>query len=305
MKTHNKKTNNKHTSNYKTHAGCSAHAEKQDPSQHKPDTVRTLQHKKGEQGTATAPRLQVGLTDARSFTGGRNKAAFSNGRSGLYGVYDPWLGKHPIPTVNVPNLLEQIVADTNFNAALVKVNSEPRKAVGCDRKTVREVCVPLLNDPEAREKIRQRILQGKYVPHEVRITEIPKANGKKRKLGIATVLDRVVQNMILLAVTKNTPEDTWSEYSYAYRKNRRVADAIAEVDKIRAEGYKFGIILDLKAFFDNVPHDRLVAKIYKHLAAEALQMVSRKEPEMASQTFSSVTFLQKNGVSVAAADVTA
>ena len=46
---------------------------------------------------------------------------------------------------------------------------------------------------------------------------------------------------------------------------RGVADAIAEVNKIRSEGYTFGISLDLKAFFDNVPHDRLIAKIRKHV----------------------------------------
>ena len=249
-------TNNNHD--------CSAHAEKQN---HSRDTARILQHTKGVECTANGRCSKTGLTDAENI-GGRNKAGISNNRK-FYGrgkVYDPLLGRHPIPVIVAPNLLEQIVADTNFMDALVKVNSEPDKAPGCDHRSIRDVCVPLLNDPEAREKIRQQILQGKYVPNAVRITEIPKANGKKRKLGIATVLDRVIQTMILQAVETNTPDQSWSEYSYAYRKNRSVANAISEVDKIMEEGYEYGILLDLKAFFDHVPHDRLIAKLRKHLA---------------------------------------
>ena len=161
--------------------------------------------------------------------------------------------------------MEQIVEDANFITAVKKVNSEPNKAAGCDRKTVREVCTHLIEDAKARDEIREKILSGHYRPAPIRTVKIPKKNGKLRTLGIATVRDRIVQTMILLAVTENLPVGSWSEFSFAYLPQRGVADAIAEVNKIRAEGYTVGIKLDLKAFFDNVPHDRLIAKLRKHI----------------------------------------
>lgn len=75
-----------------------------------------------------------------------------------------------------------------------------------------------------------------------------------------------MQTMILQAVMKNLPENAWSPYSYAYLPHSGVADAIAEVNRIREEGYRYEISLDLKSFFDNVPHDRLTYQLRKHIA---------------------------------------
>ena len=97
-----------------------------------------------------------------------------------------------------------------------------------------------------------------------------------RTLGIATVLDRIVQTMILQVVTAYCPPGTWSKYSYAYQEKLSVSDAVAEVDNIIADGYLFGIMLDLKAFFDNVPHDRLIRKLYNHLSdRRVVKLVTR------------------------------
>ena len=128
------------------------------------------------------------------------------------------------------------------------------------------MCRWLYSDPSARETIRQQLLLGTYRPGKVRTVQIPKANGKKRTLGIATVQDRIVQTMILQAVMKNLPENAWSPYSYAYLPHSGVADAIADVNRIKEEGYRYGISLDLKSFFDNVPHDRLTYQLRKHIA---------------------------------------
>jgi len=179
--------------------------------------------------------------------------------------YDPLLGKHNIPVVEATDLMEQIVDDANFIQAILAVGRNPRKAPGYDHKSVEETCCGLLNDPRPRETIRQHLLQGTYRPMKVRTVQIPKANGKKRTLGIATVQDRIVQTMILQAVTANLPENAW-KHSYAYLPESGVADAIAEVNRIREEGYRYGISLDLKSFFDNVPHDRLTYQIRMHIA---------------------------------------
>ncbi|MBP5586983.1 MAG: hypothetical protein J6Y92_11600 [Lentisphaeria bacterium] len=230
----------------------------------------TLPLKKGNNATV-GNTLKDGQSDTNQKTtfcdGDRDYSASSNNRKySQRRIYDPMLGSHSIPVVKVSDLLERIVDDGNFLLALSSVRSEPNKACGYDNRTVKDVCDPLLASPSAREKIRQDILHGKYYPGKILTVQIPKANGKMRTLGIATVMDRVVQTMILQAVTANMPENPWSPYSFAYQPKRGVADAIAEVNRIREEGYQYGITMDLKAFFDNVPHDRLVQKLRVHIA---------------------------------------
>ena len=60
-------------------------------------------------------------------------------------------------------------------------------------------------------------------------------------------------------------KNPWSPSSFAYQAGLGVSNAIAEVNNIREEGYSFCITLDLSAFFDNVPHDRLLGKLKVHL----------------------------------------
>ena len=184
------------------------------------------------------------------------------------GIYDPDLGRHSIPVVEDTHLMEHIVEDSNFMRALVKINREPKKACGCDGKRVRDVCGLLLESAEAREAIRKELLDGTYKVDEVLSKQIPKHDGKMRTLGIATVKDRIVQTMINQSIEDNLPKGTWNPHSYAYLPNRGTKDAIAEVDVMLKEGYEFGIQLDLKAFFDNVPHSRLIRKLRAHIRDE-------------------------------------
>ena len=176
------------------------------------------------------------------------------------------LGSHHIPTVEASDLMEQIVEETNFLQAIAAVGRDPEKAPGCDHKSVGEVCRWLYSNQSAREVIRQQLLQGTYRPERVRTVQIPKANGKKRTIGIATAQDRIVQTMILQVINTHLPKETWNPHSYAYLPQSGVADAIAEVNRIKEEGYRYGISLDLKSFFDNVPHDRLMSKLHVHIA---------------------------------------
>ena len=232
-------------------------------------TSQTLPPRKEEQATG-GMRPQDGQQDTRNSdysSGGPDCSASSHNRKATTRIfYDPLLGNHHIPAVKASDLMEQIVEDANFLQAVAAVGKEPDKAPGYDHKSVKEVCDKLRKDKEARESIRQLLLQGRYRPEKIRTTQIPKAKGKMRTLGIATVQDRIVQTMILQVVTANLPEDTWNEHSYAYRPKRSVAEAIAEVNRIREEGYRYGISLDLKSFFDNVPHDRLMYQLKRHIA---------------------------------------
>ncbi len=212
---------------------------------------------------------QACCTDNHVVQGGRpDKSASPKGRKPKGHIYDPCLGRHPIPAVDDQNLMERIANEDNLLKALKAILSEPKKASGIDRKTIEEVCLPLIKSAEARRELLQQIKAGHYNPSPIRTVLIPKGNGKMRTLGIATVLDRVVQRMILQAIEASTPNDAWSKSSFAYTAHIGVAEAIAETDKIIADGYGFAICLDLKAFFDNVPHTRLMRKLQAHIKDE-------------------------------------
>lgn len=232
-------------------------------------TTRTMSPEKENQA-ATGYAPKDGQRDTKPISerhGGSDCSASSHQRKARkMRIYDPLLGNHQIPVVTNPNLMESIVSETNFLQAIQIVAREPKKACGCDHKSVKDVCGILRNHPEERETIRRKLLQGEYCPGKILIRMIPKSKGKLRRLGIATVQDRIVQRMILQVVMANLPKDPWSPHSYAYLKGCSTADAIAEVNRIREAGYTHAIELDLKSFFDNVPHDRLTRQIHTHIA---------------------------------------
>ena len=112
---------------------------------------RTLsQGKRANATTGSTPK--AGRPDTKwissSRNGGLGRSASSHNRKRLQQkVYDPLLGRHPIPVVKAPDLLEQIVEDTNFLLAIATVRKEPHQAPGCDHKSVVEVCEELLTSP--------------------------------------------------------------------------------------------------------------------------------------------------------------
>lgn len=174
--------------------------------------------------------------------------------------------KYIPPRVNTANLLEEIATEDNLDEAIRQIRQEPHKAKGVDNRSVKETCEWLKYDRPAREHLLTSIMLGKYCPNKVRITYIPKRNGKMRKLGIATVQDRIVQKMILLAVDRHIPDGIWRRQSFAYNKAMHIGHALAEAERLILDGAKFAVSIDLEAFFDKVPHHRLYAKLQQHIA---------------------------------------
>ena len=153
-------------------------------------------------------------------------------------------------------LIEQILSQSNLKEAIhrVKIN---KGAPGVDKRMVEEL------DSYFRKhqaEIKDAIMKMKYRPQAVRRVYIPKANGKKRPLGIPTVVDRVVQQAIA-QVLMRIYDPHFSEHSYGFRPNRSAHDAIEQVLEYLDDGYQWVIDLDIEKYFDTVNHDKLISII--------------------------------------------
>ena len=151
------------------------------------------------------------------------------------------------------DLLEKVLNRDNLNKAYKRVKAN-KGAGGVDGMTVGEA-LPWLK--EHREELLESIRNGKYKPSPVRRVEIPKDNGGVRKLGIPTVIDRIIQQAIAQVLIP-IDEPKFSDGSYGYRPHRSAKDAITKVKEYADEGYKFAVCLDLSKYFDTLNHELLM-----------------------------------------------
>jgi group II intron reverse transcriptase/maturase len=157
-------------------------------------------------------------------------------------------------------LLEKILDKENMNIAFKRVKKN-KGSHGIDRLTTDELLEYL---KEHGAELKEHILEGTYSPKAVRRVEIPKDNGGKRKLGIPTVVDRVVQQAITQTLSPIF-EEVFSDNSFGFRPNRSAHDALKSSKGFINNGYKWSVDLDLKAYFDTVNHDKLIGLIYKEV----------------------------------------
>ena len=111
-----------------------------------------------------------------------------------------------------------------------------------------------------RETICSKVLEGTYQPAAIKEQKIPKDNGGIRTLGIPTVLDRTIQKAINLVI-EPIFEGGFSDTSYGFRPNRGAHDALRKAQEYVLAGKRWVVDIDLKSFFDQVNHDRLMTMI--------------------------------------------
>ena len=177
-----------------------------------------------------------------------------------------------IDTKTVTNeILEEILSRDNMNLAYKRVKAN-KGASGIDDMQVDELLQYL---KENGEQIKEDIRKGEYNPKAVRRVEIPKADGSKRKLGIPTVVDRVIQQAIAQQLSK-IYEPIFSENSYGFRPNRSCHDAMLKAKEIMNNGYKWVVDLDLEKFFDTVNQDLLISIIRRTVNEDKVVSLIRK-----------------------------
>ncbi len=157
-------------------------------------------------------------------------------------------------------LMAEVLERENLKEALRRVKANKGSA-GMDGMTVQQLTRYLVKHwPEHRDQL----LSGTYQPQPVRRVEIPKPDGGMRKLGIPSVLDRLIQQA-LLQVLQPMWDPTFSEHSYGFRPNRSARQAVAKAQQYIAEGYRIVVDFDLEKFFDRVNHDKLMGQVAKRI----------------------------------------
>jgi len=179
-------------------------------------------------------------------------------------------GRPPESPTSTERLMEEICQADNLKAAYRRVKQNDG-GPGVDGMTVGELLPHLARHWPT---IREQLLAGTYEPEPVRRSEIEKTGGGIRKLGIPTVLDRVVQQAVL-QVLQPRWDPTFSEHSYGFRPRRSARQAVAQAQRFIREGRRWVVDLDLEKFFDRVNHDRLMARVAERVKDKRLLRLLR------------------------------
>src|ERR1022692_294023 len=167
-------------------------------------------------------------------------------------------------------LMEEVCERENLKRALQRVKAN-KGSPGIDGMTVEELSGYLKQHWPA---IREQLLSGTYGPKPVRRVEIPKPDGGVRKLGIPTVLDRLIQQAVMQVLQRQW-DSTFSDHSYGFRPGRSAHQAVSQAQQYIAEGYGWVVDLDLEKFFDRVNHDKLMGQIAKRVEDKRLLKLIR------------------------------
>lgn len=157
------------------------------------------------------------------------------------------------------NLVELIKAPENIKLAYRNMRKNSgSKTPGVDQKTISDL--NKWNETALISHVQRKL--DWYVPNAVRRVEIPKDNGKMRPLGIPTIMDRLIQQCVL-QVLEPICEAKFFKRSNGFRPNHSAENAIAQAERlIQNVGCHYVVDLDIKSFFDNVNHGKLLKQMW-------------------------------------------
>ena len=159
-------------------------------------------------------------------------------------------------------LFDKVFSERNLWAAFQQV-ARNDGAPGVDHVTTRQFERQL---PDSIWELSDLLKSGTFKPQAIRRVYIPKPGTReKRPLGIPTVRDRVVQAAIVNVIEPIFERD-FAEHSYGFRPGRGCKDALRRVDGLLKDGYVYVVDADLKAYFDSIPHDRLLDHVKEKIA---------------------------------------
>jgi RNA-directed DNA polymerase len=168
-------------------------------------------------------------------------------------------------------LMDRVAELANLTEAVRRVRRN-KGAAGADGMSVRDLKAWF---PSHWRELRQQLLDGTYQPSEVLGVEIPKPSGGVRKLGIPTVVDRVVQQALLQALTPLL-DPAFSESSFGFRPKRSAHQALAQASDYVREGRCIVVDLDLEKFFDRVNHDILMSRVARRVGDKRVLRLIRR-----------------------------
>lgn len=160
---------------------------------------------------------------------------------------------------NFYDLMTIITHEDNIKLAYRNIKKNyGSKTAGADNKTILDL--QKWETEKLVEHVQKRF--SHYTANKVRRVEIPKGNGKMRPLGIPTIMDRLIQQAVL-QVLEPICEAKFHERSNGFRPNRSAENALAQVYKaIQLQGLHFVVDIDIKGFFDNVNHGKLIKQMW-------------------------------------------
>ena len=168
-------------------------------------------------------------------------------------------------------MIEQILTRKNMLRAMQQVQKNHGSA-GVDYMPVAKL--PELLSISKGELIAE-VRSGNYLPQAILGVEIPKGNGAMRLLGIPTVTDRLLQQAVLQVITARF-EFEFSDYSFGFRPNRSLHQAVLKAQGYINDGYQDIVDIDLKAFFDEVDHRYLLQLVHRKVKCKATMRLIRK-----------------------------
>lgn len=168
-------------------------------------------------------------------------------------------------------MIEEVLHPANLMRAYRQV-MQNKGTAGVDGMKVGELYAHLRKN---RERIKESIREGSYMAQPIRGVEIPKSNGKKRLLGVPTVVDRMLQQA-MGQVLCNYYDMDFADESYGFRPRRSAHQAVLRAKGYINSGYTHIVDIDLKTFFDEVEHCLLLQLLYRKVKCrQSLQLIRR------------------------------